>query len=99
MNVNLTKPLLLHLNHSPPFAPPPLYQKERQAAFHYKIILKCLSALRKTSFHDIINCQYGKPVAYIVKFKPVHRESKLVLMQPRTLLGHTEVLILGHYLE
>lgn len=34
---------------------------------NHSAVFKCSA---QKSFHEIISCQYGKPVAYILKFKP-----------------------------
>lgn len=48
-------------------------------------IFKC----NHNSFHDIISCQYGKPVLYIVKPKPGHREETSPLTQREVPLRNT----------
>lgn len=46
---------------------------EKTHGLHFIInhspVFKCAA---QKSFHEIISCQYGKPVAYILKFKPGH---------------------------
>lgn len=54
---------------------PPIHPRNKNsgAAFHYKSFPQFFKCAAQKSFHDIISCQYGKPVAYILKFKPGHR--------------------------